>query len=333
MKIKALLLFLSITLILTGCSNNRSLNANSPADATQITSSSKPPIETNTQITPQKIETEVKSKAETNKAMDLLDIENEAKKLMKNYEEGLIKAINQNDFSQVEPYLAPNSSLYQSQKKLVSDLFSQGIKEKLVSYETGRFYTKSDPNTFKLEVVEKVEINYPQKGKVTKDFQWFYTVNLSNNQVKLSDLEKWESYQQDILSRQMSLKGDGYYSNFLINKDFDATLINKLNDTNNTNWDRLFQDKTTAEKNSQMISTLQSKGTDFNLINSELIKMNQEDVYEYTKKITLSYKDSKANEQKLSILLTIVVKEYIADTSITFGQYARIIDIKDIHID
>lgn len=262
---------------------------------------------------------------------DFNKLEIQFNELMKNYEHGLINAINKNDFSQVEPYMVKNSSLYQSQKKLVSDLFSQGITENLLSYETGILYTQSDPTIFKLEVVEKVEIQYPQKGKVTKDFQWIYTINLMNNDVKLSQIEKWTNFQNDITRRKASVKSDGFYAEMLINNTYDYDLVERLNHSNNIDLDEFFENDTAKEKNLQVIKTIRSKGTEFQLKKSEVLNMTSNSPYEGTKKTTISYKDNNSNKNELSIELTLVIKEYRVN-SIAYGGYARIIDIKDIKI-
>ena len=113
---------------------------------------------------------------------------------MKVYESKIIDAINTNDFKKVEPTLLIGSSLYNSQKKLVKDLFKKGIKEKLVGYEIyaiGYSYSKKE---YKVYLFEDVAIKYPPKTTyATKKYSWCYTVKLDEktNSCKLSKIEKW----------------------------------------------------------------------------------------------------------------------------------------------
>lgn len=69
--------------------------------------------------------------ADKDKSSDTADI----KKLIDNYEKGLIEAINTKNFAIVEPMLTPNSSLYKAQVALVDNLSKHDIKEELAQYE------------------------------------------------------------------------------------------------------------------------------------------------------------------------------------------------------
>lgn len=113
--------------------------------------------------------------------------------LIKNYEQNMIDAINNSKFSIVEPYIAKGSNLYNSQKHLVDNLYSQGIKEKLVDYSIISVKPEPDASKCKVYVKEKIAIQYPEKDYEAKDFSWAYTVLISQDKTyQLSDIEKWD---------------------------------------------------------------------------------------------------------------------------------------------
>ncbi len=112
---------------------------------------------------------------------------------LKAYESKIIDAVNTNDFKKVEPTLLKGSSLYDSQKKLVQDLFKKGIKEKLVGFEIYAI-GYSSKKEYKVYVSEDVAIKYPPKSSyTTKEFSWCYTVKADDKTgtYKLSSIEKW----------------------------------------------------------------------------------------------------------------------------------------------
>lgn len=319
MKVKFCIIMLAIVLLFSGCGNtNKKVEKDSTSQVSSSSNSTQPkPIIDSGTIANEKSASDV--------------ILAKAKELIKNYEDGLILAINKNNFSKVENYLTTDSELYKAQKELVRKLFSQGIKEKMVSYETGRLYGQSEPNTYKFEVIEKIEIQYPKKSKETKDFQWMYTINSEGTNVKLSKIEKWPTYEEDITKRQSNAKADGYYAEELINMQYDSYLLSKLNDISDT--DELFENKVVEDKNSQIISSIKSKGKEFRIISSQIIKGNHDNSYSAAKKITLSYKDKSSEEKKASLLFTLDVKEYRVNSTLVYDGYAKITDIDNVKIE
>ncbi|MDP4094012.1 MAG: WG repeat-containing protein [Bacillota bacterium] len=115
------------------------------------------------------------------------------KNTMKSYETNMIDAINQNSFSKVKDCLAVGSSLYNSQKQLVTSLFKKGTKEKLVSYNIYAVTYDSIKNEYKIFVNETVAIKYTGKNYVNYQYSWCYTAicDSSTNMSKLSKIEKW----------------------------------------------------------------------------------------------------------------------------------------------
>lgn len=116
-----------------------------------------------------------------------------AEDAMKQYEKNIIEAVNRNDFSLVEPWLYPESSLYASQQKLVADLNRKGIKERLNSYSVAAIEA-DNLGVIRAYVTEDVAVQYPGKEYQRKKFQWVYSLkyNYDINKYQLTYLEKWE---------------------------------------------------------------------------------------------------------------------------------------------
>jgi hypothetical protein len=49
----------------------------------------------------------------------------------------------------------------------------------------------------KVEVIETIKFDYPKKDDVTNDYQWIYTVSNNNRTLKLSQIKKWDNFQND----------------------------------------------------------------------------------------------------------------------------------------
>ncbi len=126
----------------------------------------------------------------------LWDISNSTVKEIENtinlYELNIITAINNNKFTSVEPYLLKGSSLYNSQKKLVSSLYKKNTREKLVNYEIYAIEQVNDSSTYRVYVLEEIGVKYSGKDYVNNKYSWCYTVTLdTDSKFKLSDILKW----------------------------------------------------------------------------------------------------------------------------------------------
>jgi hypothetical protein len=114
-------------------------------------------------------------------------------KLIEDYENALIKAINSNDFSIVEKHLTPGSNLYKAQKELVANLYKKGIQEKLIDHKVEKIETTAQANVYKVYVFEKIGIKQPGKPEFTaSEFRWAYTVVSDNGKYTLSEIDKWD---------------------------------------------------------------------------------------------------------------------------------------------
>ena len=131
-----------------------------------------------------------------NKPKLFWDIDNstvsQIESLMGSYEQNLISAVNNNTFSIVEPFLLKGSNLYNSQKKLVSNLFGKNIKEKLGKYEIYAIEKVDDSNTYRVYVLEEIAVKYSGKDFVNNKYSWCYIVKPDkDSKYKLSDIVKW----------------------------------------------------------------------------------------------------------------------------------------------
>ncbi|WP_433745123.1 TcaA NTF2-like domain-containing protein [Falsibacillus pallidus] len=104
------------------------------------------------------------------------------------YESAITDAINQGDFSIVEPYLLPDSTLYSSQIELVENLHNKGITETLNMFNIESI-NKVEEGIFAAEVYEEVQINYSNGKTENKNFKWTYTIHNADGQYLLSDLQ------------------------------------------------------------------------------------------------------------------------------------------------
>ncbi|MGD6796086.1 zinc ribbon domain-containing protein [Metabacillus indicus] len=108
--------------------------------------------------------------------------------LMDGYLNGLIAAINGNDFSAVEPYLLEGSQLYKDQEKLVSKLSEEGTTEELNSYTITDF--KSNEEGVSINTEEEITIHMSDGSSETKTFNWQYNGEYDGiGDLKLTSIE------------------------------------------------------------------------------------------------------------------------------------------------
>lgn len=324
MKLRLVIIFL-ISLLLVACQNGK------------VASDSKSDSSNDNQVSVNKKE-EIKNEEvqKTDKNQDSFQTEKpddesaQIVDLIKKYELGLVEAINKNNFTSVEPYLKKGSPLYESQKKLVKNLFSQGINEELISHEVGYIYYESN-DIYRVEVIETIKIRYPQKRDEEKEYQWIYTAERVKDAIKLSKIEKWQNFEDEISKRQGSVKADGYYADEVLG-NFDTGLIDSLNKGSSTFVDDIFDNKEVQNDYNTLIQKIKNYGKNFEMVKSEFSDYHEVEPYKAKKKIILSYLDVNSNKKELNLVLTIVAQEFRTGNSITFGGYAKITEIKNVEI-
>ncbi len=115
------------------------------------------------------------------------DLSTVAAQLMDSYLNGLISAINHNNFSAVSPYMKESSELYKSQKSLVGSLYSKGTSEELVEYEVTD--VKENDGIITISTNETIKINYSSGKSETKDYEWTYKAVNDNGAYLLTSIE------------------------------------------------------------------------------------------------------------------------------------------------
>jgi hypothetical protein len=179
MKKKLILCVLCIMVFLTACSNNETPN-------------NVKNVSTNSSISDKSTSENTSAESIPSQLGGVKADDFNISDVVANYERLLIYAINNNEFSALEAVLIPNSKLYNSQKKLVQDLHDKNIEEKLIEFNIEEIQKIENEGIYKVFVNEKIGIKYSDKQVFeTKEFNWIYTVEESNEKLGLSDIEKW----------------------------------------------------------------------------------------------------------------------------------------------
>ncbi|KAA0548386.1 hypothetical protein FZW96_07365 [Bacillus sp. BGMRC 2118] len=106
------------------------------------------------------------------------------------YLNGLIKAINEENFSYVEPILVQGSSLYRDQQALVKKLGNNDTKETLLDYRVTDV-TFKDHMSLYITTWEKITIHYRNGTSETKEYEWVYTADFGDDTVlRFSSISK-----------------------------------------------------------------------------------------------------------------------------------------------
>ena len=100
------------------------------------------------------------------------DVPEDMVEFTKGYLNGLVNAINTNDFSLVEPYLLKGSELHEAQKGLVTHLSEKGIKEEIVSVDIIDF--RADGGKVIVSTNEEIKIINSDGTSETKNYSWAY---------------------------------------------------------------------------------------------------------------------------------------------------------------
>jgi len=228
------------------------------------------------------------------------------KDLIRNYQKKLVKAINDNAFAEVEPYLYPGSPLYESQKQLVANLSSRNIKERIVSSDIYGYTEGESIGQYKVEVSETIEIEYSDKDIRTKEYHWIYTVENKDGALLLSGIEQWTTFQQDLDRWMGSVKTEGYYADDLLSH-YPKLLETAINTLDITEIKLFSKSESVVEKQKELISELRKQGSDYTL--------SAEAIYEdwrtmtYTVELTYQYTDKEQNKQSGSRKLNIQLDE------------------------
>ncbi|MDP4092795.1 MAG: zinc-ribbon domain-containing protein [Bacillota bacterium] len=117
------------------------------------------------------------------------DAQTAIESLVQNYLNAWPEAVNSNNFSLVEPYLLKDSSLYNAQKSVLSNLADKNVKEELVDCKVLGYAPASGIGIYNVYVYEKYKITYSSGTQETLEYNWKYTVHSSPDWT-LSDIAK-----------------------------------------------------------------------------------------------------------------------------------------------
>jgi|GEM_PF-6159757 hypothetical protein len=243
----------AITILLAGCQNNNHYSNQADASVTSAPAQSSAPAADPVDLAGKPL---AFTEAEPDHLFDQMS------SLIRNYQQQLVQAINTNIFSEVEPYLAPGSSLYEAQSKLVSDLYSRQIKESMVSSHIYGYTIEGEE--YHIEVTEKVKVDYPDKGTRILDYHWLYAAKQVDGELKLSALDEWKNYDQDMEQRSGAVKGDGYYEEMLFD-NYPAILEKAVRTLDLTDIRRISGSDTVFEQQKALISWFRRTGEDITI--------------------------------------------------------------------
>jgi hypothetical protein len=116
------------------------------------------------------------------------EIPTEVQHVFDGYLNGLIGAVNQSDFSLVEPFLLEGSPLYNDQVGLVDRLGEKGITQELVDYEIKDVY--GEGGDVYIETFERIRINYSDGTSEVNDYNWVYSGTNTNGKFVLTKIER-----------------------------------------------------------------------------------------------------------------------------------------------
>ncbi len=114
------------------------------------------------------------------------------RKLIENYEEAGIQAVNENDFNKVERFLVPESFIYEFQKEHIANMGQQKIKKELIGYVVKEIKNGQKSGEYDAFVYEKIKIVYPDKEAEAKEYKWIYTAAADGRDIKLKSFNIWD---------------------------------------------------------------------------------------------------------------------------------------------
>ncbi|GIO24519.1 zinc-ribbon domain-containing protein [Oceanobacillus sp. J11TS1] len=108
--------------------------------------------------------------------------------LVENYVYDLVDAINAGDYSLVEGNIAPGSDFDTMQKDLVARLYDAGLTQEVLSAAVVDM-TEIDSGEWEVTTNETIVLNYSSGETETEDYQWVYTIELTEDGYKITNLE------------------------------------------------------------------------------------------------------------------------------------------------
>ena len=131
---------------------------------------------------------EIKEKIEKKEKTTIVLSEHDAEDLLRLYCDAMVKAINENNFDLVVPYIYKDSKMYAQQKSLVEKCVSEGIKEEFNSFELLSL-TKTLDTVWQAEVKESETVISANGEREVKNFKWTYTIEYIDSEFYLTNIK------------------------------------------------------------------------------------------------------------------------------------------------
>ncbi|MFM1653809.1 TcaA NTF2-like domain-containing protein [Brevibacillus sp. B_LB10_24] len=202
---KKILFLLTFTLVLTGCGGKESAAPDASTVNAQPNQSVTDPVQAASQENPQAGDAgQQPSAAEPQSAEKPEDTElqgDDAKadtfhveNIVSSYEDLIIGAVNQKDFSYVKDFLFPDSPVNQEQEKLIEELGKKGISLNLIESRIEDIKESDQRNEYLVEVVTELEITKADETK-TKKIKKAYTVLSKDNHLYINEIKADQTYE------------------------------------------------------------------------------------------------------------------------------------------
>ena len=111
--------------------------------------------------------------------------------LISNYEELLVSANNNGDFSIISSMIRQDSSFYNKQKESIESSYNNNVKYNLLDYNIEQI-KEIDSKTYKVYVVENIEVKESNNDNFqAKQFKHIYTIKLDDSGIGINNKEDW----------------------------------------------------------------------------------------------------------------------------------------------
>ncbi|USG65671.1 membrane lipoprotein lipid attachment site-containing protein [Brevibacillus ruminantium] len=195
---KKMLFLVTFTLILTGCGGKESAAPDTATINAQPGQSVTDHVQAASQESPQAGEAsqqsvekpEASGEQNDDAKADTFHVEN----IVSGYEDLIIGAINQKDFSYVKDFLLPDSPVYQEQEKLIEDLGKKGVSLKLIDSRIEDIKESNQPNEYLVDVQTELEITKANETK-TKEIKKVYTVLSQDDNLYIKEIKADQTYE------------------------------------------------------------------------------------------------------------------------------------------
>ncbi|CDM69717.1 putative membrane protein [Clostridium bornimense] len=111
--------------------------------------------------------------------------------LISNYEQLVVDANNNGDFSIVSSMIIQDSNFYMKQKEAIESSYNNNVKYNLLNYSIDQI-KEVDNKTYKIYVVENLQVKEGNDANFQdKQFKHIYTIKLDDSGIGINNKEEW----------------------------------------------------------------------------------------------------------------------------------------------